>query len=153
MSATLADVAVAPEATTKKSKLPLVLVLVVLLLGGGAAAWFLLGGDGDDAPAEAVDGAIVPLEPLTTTLGEAGLRHARISVALVLADGESPSVVAPKQALLLDAVLREVARMDGDHLRSAEGSDQLRERLSGAAQDIWGEEVVRRVVLTELLVQ
>lgn len=133
-----------------RGKLVVLLSLVALLLVGGGAVWFLvLGGDREPPPPE--DGEIIPLEPLTTTTGEETLRHARVGIAIVLTNGEDPAVVEPSIPLLQDALLREVAGMSADQLRSVEGSEELRFRLSAHARDIWGEEVVRRVVLTELL--
>lgn len=126
-------------------------VLFVLLLAGGASWWWFFARDVEPAPPE--DGEIVMLEPMTTTTGEDTLRHARVGIAIVLVDGEDPEVIEPRLALLQDALLREVAAMSADQLRSVEGSEQLRQRLSQHAIDIWGEEVVRRIVLTELLLQ
>ncbi|MTV27335.1 flagellar basal body-associated FliL family protein [Nitriliruptoraceae bacterium ZYF776] len=156
MSATIAPTA--PEATegeTKKGgKRKLVLILLVVLLVAGAAYWFLLKPAPEaDADAEVPDGPIVALDPLTTTTGEASLRHARVAMSLVLVEGADPVAVTDRAPLLQDALLREVARMDGDELRSAEGSDALRAHLTEAAQGIWDEGEVKRVVLTELLIQ
>lgn len=134
----------------------LVIILVVLLVvgGGGGAAWWLLGGSADaDEPRELVEGEIVTLESLTTTTGEAQLRHARVGIALVLAEGERADQIASREPLLMDALLREVAGMEADELRSREGSERLRQRMTVEAQSIWGEEVVLRVVLVELLIQ
>ena len=137
-----------------RSRILLVVVGVVAVLLFGIAGWLFLGGGGPEEPsAEAVDGPIVALEPLTTTVGEASLQHARVTLAVVLTQAADPNVVEPRVALLKDALLREVARLDAGELRSAEGSDGLRERLSAEAQEIWGEQVVRRVLITELLVQ
>ncbi len=124
------------------------LVVVALAIGG----WWIGFADAAEEVPD-VDGEIVPLEPLTTTVGEHGIHHARVGVAIVLTVRAEPEDVTPRTALLQDALLREVAAMDADTVRSSEGSDQLRERLSATAREIWGEEVVRRVVLTELLVQ
>lgn len=133
-----------------RSKLVVLLALGALLLVAGGAVWFfVLGGDSEPPPPE--DGEIISLEPLTTTTGEETLRHARVGIAIVLVDGEDPEVVESSIPLLQDALLREVAGMSADQLRSVEGSEELRFRLSAHARDIWGEEVVRRVVLTELL--
>lgn len=129
----------------------LLVILVVVAVGAAATWWFVLRGPAEAAPLE--DGEVVVLEPLTTTLGESSLRHARVNLAVVLVGGEDPEVVEAKAAILQDALLREVARMDADQLRSSEGSDRLRDRLTREAHEIWGDEVVRRVLLTELLVQ
>lgn len=129
-------------------------VLVVLLVAGlGASGWFFLLHDPADADEELEDGAVVDLEPLTTTTGHSGLRHARVAMSIVLVDGVDPEEVRPKVSLLRDALLQHVSRMGPDEIRSEEGSEQLRESLTADAHDIWGEDLVRRVLLTELLVQ
>jgi flagellar basal body-associated protein FliL len=139
------------EAPPGRRRLPVLLALVVVVALGAGAAWYLLlrepGPDLSD-----VDGEIVAVEPMTTTVGEASMHHARVAMAVVLAHGEDPLVVPPRVPLLQDALLRELARMDGPEVRSARGSDALREALTAEAKEIWGENVVRRVVLTELLV-
>lgn len=128
-------------------------VAVVALAAVGAAAWyFLLGGPAEASDAPPVDGEIVALEPQTTTLGRDGI-HARVALAVVLAEGTDPVVVTERAPLLQDALLRELATMDASTVRSAEGSDQLRAHLTEEAHGIWDEEAVRRVVLTELMVQ
>lgn len=128
------------------------LLVVLVLIGGAAAAGYLLLGGGDEVEPPEVDGEIVTLEPMTTTVGESSMHHARVAVAVVLSEGEDPTLVEDRSALLQDALLRELARMDGAEVRSAEGSDALRAALTEEAKEIWGEAVIRRVVLTELLI-
>lgn len=144
----------AEEAPRKGRSTWLLIGVLVLLLAVAAAVWFLvLAPDGAEADAELLEGEIVSLEPQTTTLGEAKLHHARVALAVVLAEGVDPAVVAPRAALLQDALIRELSTMDADGVRSSEGSDALRQRLSADAKQIWEEDEVIRVVLTELLVQ
>ena len=128
----------------------LLVVLALLVTAGGGAWWFFLA---DREPPPPADGEVVVLPALTTTTGNSTLRHARIALGIVLVDGEDPEVVDRMIPLLQDALLREIAEMDADQLRSPDGSDQLRRQLTADAHDIWGEELVRRVILTELLVQ
>jgi flagellar basal body-associated protein FliL len=127
-------------------------VLLAVIAGGAAAAFFLLGGDGADEEVEVVEGEIVQLEPQTTTLGAGPAVHARVAIAVVLAEGVAVEVVAPRAPLLRDALLRELASMDSETLRTVEGSDLLRQRLTADAQEIWDEGEVVRIVLTELVV-
>jgi flagellar FliL protein len=151
-AAVIEEVQVIDEEKAGRGKLVILLaVLLVLLLGAGGAWWFFVREPPE--PPEPTDGEIVTFEPLTTTVGEAQLRHARVAIAVVLSDGTDPTIVEPKIALLQDALLREVAQMNADELRSADGSAHLRKALTKHAIGIWGEEAVRRVVLTELLVQ
>lgn len=152
MSAVVEEVELELEGAGGRGKLIVLVVLAALLLAGGAAAWWFLS-PGEDPDREPVDGPIVPIEPLTTTTGNDSLRHARIGMAVVLAEGQDAEVVSERLPLLQDALLREIAGMSADELRSIDGSEGLRVRLSNHARDIWGEEVVRRVVLTELLLQ
>jgi flagellar protein FliL len=157
VSVATTEVLQVPTAPPKGGKRRLLLVVgIVMMLIGAAAAWFLIlapDGNVEDVEVALVEGAIVTLEPQTTTLGEAKLHHARVAVAVVLAEGIDPAVVPPRAALLQDALLRELATMDVDGVRGAEGSDALRQRLSQDAREIWEEDQVIRIVLTELLVQ
>lgn len=141
------------EAEGRSKKLLLIGAVVILLVAAAAAWFFFLKPAGDEVPPEAVDGEIVTLEPLTTTLGVSSPSHARVSLAVVLTESADPTVIDGRKALLQDALLQEIAVMDADQLRSAEGSAQLRAALTEDAQQIWGKDVVRRIVLTELLVQ
>lgn len=142
------------EASRGGSKLRLALIGVSVVLATAAAVWFLvLAPDAEAADVPLEEGEIVSLEPQTTTLGEARLHHARVALAVVLVEGVDPAIVTPKAALLQDALLRELATMDADGVRSSAGSDGLRDRLTEDARLIWDEDQVVRVVLTELLVQ
>ncbi len=154
MSATVAAERAQPPPQPRRGLARRVVPLtLVLVLAAGAAAWFLLLAPEAEPDGPRAEGVIVTLEPLTTTLGEAGLQHARVALAVVLVEGADPALVEDRQALLKDALLQQVAHMGADELRGAPGSAALRTRLTDAALGIWGEEVVARVVLTELLVQ
>ena len=135
----------------RKTLKVLLIILVVVAVAAAATWWFLLRTPAEPPPPQ--DGEVVVLEPLTTTLGESSLRHARVNLAVVLSEGEDVEVVGTKAPILQDALLREIAQMDADQLRSSSGSEALRVRLSEQAREIWGDEVVRRVLITELLVQ
>jgi flagellar basal body-associated protein FliL len=133
-------------------KLLLAVLAVVLLAGVGGGWWYLGPAEADEAPVES-DGAIVPVPPMTTTVGESHLHHARVGLGVVLTQDADPEALEPRIPLLQDALLREMATMSAYELRGAEGSAALRARLGDEARAIWGEDVVRRVILTELLVQ
>jgi len=147
------SVVVATEPETSSRRLLVLIGVVVLVVVVVAGWWLFLRPAADEEEPPVVDGEIVALDPLTTTLGVDSPSHARVALAVVLAEGADPADVEARTPLLQDALLREVARMRADELRSAEGSDALRTRLTVDAKEIWGDEVVRRVVLTELLVQ
>jgi flagellar basal body-associated protein FliL len=148
----MSETVVEPAPRSSRRRLVLIAGVVVLLLLLGGGWWAFASADASEPPPD-VDGEIVLLEPLTTTVGENGIHHARVTLAVVLTvDADSDDIEA-RAPLLQDALLREVAATDATTIRSAAGSDELRAQLSAEARQIWGEEVVRRVVLTELLVQ
>ncbi|MEX2548934.1 MAG: flagellar basal body-associated FliL family protein [Nitriliruptoraceae bacterium] len=141
------------EPDKKSKKLLLIGAVVIVLIAGAAAWWLFLKPAGDEVAPEAIDGEIVIFEPLTTTLGVSSPRHARVSLAVVLTEDADPTLIEARKPLLQDALLQEIAVMQADQLRSSEGMAQLRAALTEDAISIWGADTVRRVVLTELLVQ
>lgn len=153
MSAATVEAEVAPDQEPTRRRWPVLVVLLVLVLGGvGAGGWWWLAAEGGE-PEEHEDGDVIDLEPMTATVGENGLRHVRVAMSIVLVDGVGPDEVRPRTALLRDQLIRHVASTDADRIRTEDGSDALRRSLTEAAHEIWGEDIVRRVVLTELLVQ
>lgn len=154
MSATTVPTDAAASAPAGRKRT--LLLVVGALVAAAAVWWFVLAPDAEAAPTtdeNVEEGSIVALEPLTTTTGTDAPHHARVGIAVVLtADGDEAEVTA-RSPLLHDALLRHLAATDADRLRSSEGSDALRAELSAAAQEIWPDGDVARVVLTELLVQ
>jgi len=134
---------------TRKRRL--LIVMAGLVIAIGLASWFTF--ERSSTNAEPSDGDILVLAPLTATTGNDALRHARVSLGVVSTKGTDIEALEGKVPLLKDALLEEISAMDADYLRSESGSRRLRERLTGAAHDIWGTEKARRVILTELLIQ
>lgn len=142
------------------------IVLVVLVLGG--VYYFFLGGGGGEADAsvstttttipldELDDGAILSAGTLTVNLADEGSRFARVAFSLVLVEGVDPLTVEGRLPLVLDAALSELAGFTADGLRSGEGQERLRTILSERAIELLNddeERLVKRVILTDLLVQ
>ncbi len=146
-------------------KKKLVIVAVVVL----AISYFMFGRGGGGAEgattttttipiSEEAEGAVLDVGSLTVNLPGEPVHFARVSVAVVLVEGTDPLVVEGKFPLLLDATLTEMAKTDADTLRTVEGQDALRKALSEKAREIYNDEeegvrLVKRVVLTELLIQ
>jgi len=158
----------------KKSKMnPKVIGIVVVVLG--AAGYFFLGPGGDAAAEvsvttttisleEEADGAILPVGTLTVNLAGQGTRFGRVAFALVLVEGVDPLIIEPKLPLVLDAALAELAGFTAEELLEGSGQEKLRAVLSERARDLLNtdqddeanvvaERIVKRVVLTDLLVQ
>lgn len=148
-------------------KLKLVGIVVVTL----AVGYFMFGRGGAAAEAavtttipltEETEGSIIQAGTLTVNLADEQARYAKVGVALVLVEGADALAVEAKLPLVLDAVLSEVRAMTADELLSSDGFDRVRSAIGDAAIGIYNEpsedglpevRVVKRVVLTELLVQ
>lgn len=145
-------------------KLKIVGAVVISL----AAGYFFFGRGGASAETavttttipltEESEGAVAEVGTLTVNLADESPRFARVGVALVLVEGTDPLLVEGKFPLVLDAVLSEVGQFTAAELLSENGFDELRSRIGVHAVEIYndedeGERVVKRIVLTELLVQ
>ena len=87
-----------------------------------------------------------------------GTRFGRVAFSLVLVEGVDPLTVEGKLPLILDAALIELANFTAEDLLDASGQDDLRRALSESAREILNDEeeqerIVKRVILTDLLVQ
>lgn len=158
-----------PEDTEKEKsgkKLNPKLLAIVGVVVAAAAYFFLFSGGGEVAEAgvttttislaEEEDGAIIASGTLTVNLADPGVRFGRVSFALVLVLGVDPLTVEPKLPLILDAALSELAGFSADDLLGLDGQERLRSVLSDRAREILNSEderIVKRVVLTDLLVQ
>jgi flagellar basal body-associated protein FliL len=137
-----------------------------IIIGGvlalAAGAFFFLGG-GDDAAAEepvepeVVEGEVLEVGSLTIVLADqsddGSLRYVRVGLALVLDELADSSTVAGKVSLMQDAAISVLSEMTTGDLRGASGADDARSRLTAAAQEIYPDGEVVRVVLTEMLLQ
>lgn len=143
----------APPASGKR-RLLLIGVVLLLLVGGGAAFMFLGGEAGAEVEEEApVEGAIVPIAEMTASLAGPQVHFAKLSLAAVLSDQADAALVEERMPLLKDAAITELSTMDAAHLRTTEGMEELRTRLTERATGIYVEGEVLRVILTELIVQ
>lgn len=142
-------------------KLKFVIVGVVAL----GAGYFLFGGGGGEtsaaptttvALADLPDGSILPVGSLTVNLSDEQPHFGRVAFSVVLVEGADPLSIEPKLPLLLDAALKRLSSYTAEDLRSSAGQERLRNELSADAVDLLNDEtsrVVKRVVLTDLLVQ
>ncbi len=155
-AATVAAVAAeAPAAAGSKKKL--VIGVVLGLVVAAAAYMFLMGGGGAaDVIAEPTapeEGAVVTVGQMTTSLAGPGTHFVRVEIGAVLNATTAEADVEAAFPLLRDAALSVLMGFDADTLRSVAGADTLRTELTAAAQEIWEDEEVLRIVLTDLLVQ
>lgn len=140
-----------PAPPRSKRKLLLVLAAVVVVLA--AAWWLLLRGGDETAEAPPEDGPVVEVAQMTVNLAGDEFHYVRFAFALVLSAEALPGDVEPRFALVKDAALSVAQSFTEAELRTPEGTDRLRSELTLRAREVYPDGLVRRAVLTELLVQ
>lgn len=142
-----------------KKKLFMIVGGVVALAAGG---FFFMGGGGDEVVAEEmvepeiVEGEVLDVGTMTIVLADEDpdkLRYVRVGLALVLDATADSSLVAGKVSLVQDAAITVISDMTAAELRGAVGAADARQRLTIAAQEIYPDGEVVRVVLTEMILQ
>lgn len=132
----------------------------LLLAGAGllavavvAGTLVLRGAAEDEKPAPPPEGPVVEVAQMTVNLAGTELHYARLGIAVVLRDDVVAPDVEGRFPLLQDAALSEAQALAPEVLRTPDGLQQLRERLTTRAQTVYPDGEVLRVVLTELVVQ
>lgn len=152
-----ATVAAVPAEDAAGSKKKLVIGAVLAVVLGAAAYMFLLGGSGaadaSQEPMAPEEGAVVTVGQMTTSLAGPGTHFVRVELGAVLNATATEADVEAAFPLLRDAALTVLMGFDADTLRSVAGAETLRTELTAAAQGIWEDDEVLRIVLTDLLVQ
>lgn len=149
----------APKEGKKGKKKMLLLVVPVAVVSAGAGAFFLRGGSAEAAAPTTtstyapVEGEVIEVDQLTVNLVGEEDRYARVGFALVLAEGVSSGEVGKRVPLLRDAAISVLTEFTADELRTAEGMERLRARLSEESIALFEHGEVLRAVLTELIVQ
>lgn len=139
----------------KGRKVKVVVGLVVLLGAGLAARTMLLGGEGTQAEAKPKEeeGVIVTMDPVTVNLADPGFHYARVGFGLVLTTSAKYKTIEERLPLFKDEAIRTVGKFESRVLKTVEGQDELRRRLSEVASELYGEEEILKVILTEIVVQ
>lgn len=141
---------------SKKKKSQLLIPLLVIALGGAGFGGYVLGAkSAGAAPPEEVEpaeGEVVEVGVLTVSLAGAGSNHARVGLAVVLAEGLGPDAVSGRLPLVKDAAISVLAGKTPDDFRTPDALARLRGQLTDIAREIYPDGEVLRVVLTEAIV-
>lgn len=139
----------------KRKRFMIIGAVVIVAAGAYAGLQFLGGSSAEAEEAESpppVEGEVLDVATLTTTVGgDASL--ARVGLAVVLSEGAPAEAVSARFPLLEDAAVSELAAAEAQELRTADGADALRKRLTKRAKQIYPDGEVLRVLLTELVIQ
>lgn len=145
------------ESGGRSRKKLIVLAVVVLVAGvGGFFAMRLLSTPATAAPAPEPTpepGAIVEVADMTTTLPGTPPHLARVNFSVQLSAEAVAEEIQPDLPLLKDAAVTELAESDAETLMTTEGVDDLRARLLDRATEIYPDDQVLKVLVTELVVQ
>jgi flagellar basal body-associated protein FliL len=156
------DNASAQEGEVKKKgkgKLIGIILAALLVAGVGAKFTVLSGGKagkaGTATPAPTptpTPGDVIDLGNLTINLADPS-RYALVGLAVELGKTAKPEKVTTELPLLKDASVRKLNGLTAAKLLSQTGQDEVRAQLTAEAQQIFGKDVIVRVLLTELIVQ
>jgi flagellar basal body-associated protein FliL len=154
MEAPVATGAEEPPRPRRRGLVVLLLgVVTVTALGAGVFFFAFAGGEAEAGPPPVVEGAVVDVAEMTLNLAGPQTHYARVAFAAVLDEKADESKVKLRFPLLKDAAITEVGTFTAEVLRTPEGVEQLRERLTEQAVALYSEGEVVRIVLTELVVQ
>jgi flagellar basal body-associated protein FliL len=147
-----------PAEGTKGKKKTLLIAVPVVVVSAAAGAFFLRGGSAEAVTPTTstyapVEGEVIEVDQLTVNLVGEEDRYARLGFALVLAEGVSSGEVGKRVPLLRDAAISVLTEFTTEELRTAEGMERLRARLSEESIALFEHGEVIRAVLTELIVQ
>ena len=145
------------------SKLKIVIPVLLVLAGGGYAAYtFLL--SGGPVPKQKIDGTIYIL-PKQFTLDLTDGRYATLTVALVLAPGQSAGGVSeggaappdgfgtlPEEAAIRDIITNTVTEQRSSVLTSVVGRQRIKQEILNGIRSSTDVKV-QRVLLTDVAVQ
>lgn len=151
--AELTDKSLADEQPAARSRRKRVLLVGLVLLVLATVGVFVVRG-GEAASGEPPpDGPVVEVAQMTANLAGSQVHYVRFGFAAVLRDGAVAADVEGRFPLLKDAALTEVQTLSAEVLRTPEGIEELRRRLTDRASGVYPDGQVLRVVLTELVVQ
>lgn len=157
----MADTVAAPapaaaEPTRGRKRLLLVVVVALAAIAAGTVAARMVLAPSEaaaDVPAAPVEGDVVTIGQMTTSLAGPGTHYARVDLAAVLEASADATTVEERFPLLRDRALSVLMGFDAERLRTVKGADALRAKLTEQAQQVWQDDEVVRIVLTDLLVQ
>ncbi len=144
-----------------KKKLIMIVVVIAVL---GAVYQFVLkssapeeidGAMPEEIPAEVelIEGEIVELEEMILNIGGEGSGYLRIGLAIVLEEGTPAADFEAESAIAKDVAIQYLSSLTDDKLRSTEGRQEVKDKLSMLIREAYGDEKVIRVLFTALVMQ
>lgn len=124
---------------------------VGFFLGGGLSAPEVAEAT-DEAAASQAEGDVVEMNSLIVSLGDPSASHARVGLALILAEGVDEDDVSGRMPLVRDAALSVLTGRYAVDFATPEGLDTLRAELTDAVADVFPDGEVVRVVITESII-
>jgi flagellar FliL protein len=163
---------VAPPKKKGKGMLIIIAVVVVVALAVGGGAYFFLKKSGGGSAGEAGhgktegskeggkeggkagEGAMLVLEPFVVNLNEQnGNRFLKVALQLEMSDPKFVEMAKSKNPQIRDAIITLLTSKTADTLMLPEGKLQLKDEITIRANQIFGENTVKNVYLTDFVMQ
>lgn len=145
----------------------IVLALLALNLGASGFATFKLVTAAEAAPAHGekekelppgpvnkIEGPVVPLDPFVVNLDEPGTsRYLKVTIQLELHDHESEEHLEHSKQLVRDSILSYLSGLTVKDTLGSEAKEKIRKDMIASMDKLLGEGRVRRIFLSEFVVQ
>jgi flagellar FliL protein len=165
----MADEEIVQEGGKKGGMLKWIIIAVVLiLLGVGGyfgytmffaapseeAATEQAGAEGEQPPAEAVEGQLVPLPVFLVNLADPlGRRYLKLGLEVEVRDPEAAADLSKYQAKIKDTLLLLLSSKTYDGLSTMKDKVELKQEIVDRLNQILGEGSILRVYITEMVIQ
>lgn len=153
----------------KGGKLKWIIIVVVLILLG-VGGWFgykmflappaedaaktEASADGAKAPAEAVEGQLVPLPEFLVNLADPlGRRYLKLGLEVEVRDAEASAALTKDQAKIKDTLLMLLSSKTYDQLSTMEDKMALKQEIVDRLNQIVGKGAILRVYITDMVIQ
>jgi flagellar FliL protein len=149
------------QAPPKKGKKLLLLILIAfLIIGIGAGAFLFLsfkkGEDekGKKKAKKAEHAVMVDLEPIVVNLFDpSGKRYLQVRLSFEVSDKKAEGEVKKQEAKLKDAIIAILSGKTVEEVVVPEAKDKIKKEILAKCKEIFGEDVVTNVYITQYIVE
>jgi flagellar FliL protein len=148
------------QAPPKKGKKLLLIILIgFLIIGVGAGAFLLLSSKkGEDEKGKKVKKAervvVVDLDPIIVNLFDpTGRRYLQVRLSFEVSDKKAEKQVKKQEAKLKDAIIAILSGKTVEEVVVPEAKDKIKKEILAKCKEIFGEDVVTNVYITQYIVE
>ncbi len=147
----------APKPNGKRKMIIAAAIGAVVVLGGAGAGFALMGGEGDEKPVGAgvQSASYIEVPPLIVNLrsGDGAARFLKLRFDIVAADPGKSEEVKEKLPVILDALQPFLRELRPEDLNGSAAVFRVKEEMMARATQVLGANMVRDVLIQDLVQQ